>query len=469
MAEYYLAIDLGASGGRHILASVENGKLVLEEVHRFAHVPRKINLYSSGAESLVWDDDEMFRQIVEGLKKCGQMGKIPCSLGIDTWGVDYALINSQGEVIKPVFAYRDSRTAAYMNCAIPFEELYRVTGIASQPFNTIYQFLADKAAGRLEKAEYMFQLPEYFSARLTGKLIGKENNEYTMASTTGLLDAKAKVWAKDIFEKLGFPLKLFKPIREPPYDVGELSLDVQKAVGFNARVIMIASHDTASAVAVTSGDSLYISSGTWSLLGVVGEPVLTAEAREAGYTNEGAYNGKIRFLKNIMGLWIIQSVRHELDDKYSFADLEAMARETEKSAAKNWTVDVNSQRFFNPQSMIAELKDEYRQTGQKIPETPGELAFCVYTSLAQCYKTAIQDLERITGKQYPSISIIGGGSRDNYLNTLTAEYTGKTVYTGPIEATAIGNVLLQMKQMGNPVVKGGFTEIVRNSFDIKEV
>ena len=463
MAEYYLAIDMGASGGRHILASVENGKLILEEVHRFTHVTHKLD------DFLIWDDEEMFRQIVEGLKKCGQRGKVPASIGIDTWGVDYALVDGRGEVIKPVYAYRDSRTEPFINTALPFEELYRITGTASQPFNTIYQMLADKAAGRLEKAEYMFQLPEYFSARLTGKLIDKENNEYTMASTTGLLDAKAKVWSEYIFQNLGLPLKLLKPIREPPYDIGGLSSDIQKIVGFNARVLMIASHDTASAVTVIGGESLYISSGTWSLLGVTGVPILTDEARNAGYTNEGASNGKIRFLKNIMGLWIIQSVRHELDDKYSFAELETMARETAKKNPGRWAIDVNNPRFYAPSSMINELKDEYKQSGQRVPETPGELAFCVYTSLAQCYKTAIEDLERITARQYPSISIIGGGSKDNYLNTLTAEYTGKPVYAGPTEATAIGNVLLQMKQMGDAAVKDGFGDLIKNSFDIREI
>ncbi|MDR0312702.1 MAG: hypothetical protein LBI14_03820 [Treponema sp.] len=463
MTEYYLAIDLGASGGRHILGHIENGKLLLEEVHRFSHVPQK------QGDSLIWDDEEMFRQITEGLKKCRGLGKAPCSVGIDTWGVDYALVDGQGEPIKPVHAYRDTRTEAFMNTAVPFEQLYEVTGVANQPFNTIYQLLADKAQRRLDKAEFMFQLPEYFSARLTGSLTKKENNEYTMASTTGLLDARNKVWAKDIFEKLGLPLRLFKPIREPPYDIGELSREIQNIVGFNSRVLMIASHDTASAVAVTAADTLYISSGTWSLLGVVGEPVLGAEAREAGYTNEGAWNGKIRFLKNIMGLWVIQSLKHELGDKYSFAELENMARETEKKAGRDWTVDVNKTRFFSPSSMIGELKDEYKSSGQKVPETPGELAYCVYTSLAQCYKTAILDLERITGNQYSSISIIGGGSKDNYLNSLTSQYTGKPVYAGPTEATAIGNLLLQMKLMGNPAVEKGFLDLVRDSFEIKKI
>jgi rhamnulokinase len=463
MAHYYLAIDMGASGGRHILGHVEEGKLVLEEIHRFPNGPVK----KDGA--LVWDDDCIFREMAAGLKKCGQAGKKPVSVGIDTWGVDYALADKRGELIKPVYAYRDARTGPFLDTAIPYEELFRTTGIAIQPFNTIYQVLADKAAGRLDRAAHILQLPEYFSHRLTGNLTNKEYNEYTMASTTGLLDARKKAWAEDVFKGLGLPLGLFRPVKEPPYDAGGLSGELQKEAGFDARVVMIASHDTASAVATVAEGALYISSGTWSLLGVTGAPVLTDEARLAGYTNEGAHNGKIRFLKNIMGLWIIQSVRHELNDAYSFAALESMARETAKKAGPDWTVDVNLPEFFAPPSMIEALKAEYGRTGQKVPETPGELAYCVYASLAQCYKTAIADLEKITGRKYPAISIIGGGSKDGYLNALTSEYTGKSVFAGPTEATAIGNILLQMRQAGDPAVKEGFIDLVRNSFNIKEV
>jgi rhamnulokinase len=463
MVQYYLAIDMGASGGRHILGHVEGGKLVLEEIHRFPNGPVK----QGGA--LVWDDDAIFREMAAGLKKCGQAGKKPVSVGIDTWGVDYALVDSRGECIKPVYAYRDARTEPFLKTAIPYEELFKTTGIAIQPFNTIYQILADKAAGRLDKAAGMLQLPEYFSHRLTGNLGNKEYNEYTMASTTGLLDARKKAWAEDVFTGLGLPLGLFKPVREPPYDVGGLSGDLQKEAGFDTAVVMVASHDTASAVATVAEGALYISSGTWSLLGVTGEPVLTDAARLAGYTNEGAHNGKIRFLKNIMGLWIIQSVRHELNDAYSFAELEAMAREMAKTAGPGWTVDVNLPQFLAPPSMIEALKAEYCRTGQKVPEAPGELAYCVYASLAECYRTAIADLETITGRKYPAISIIGGGSKDGYLNALTAEYTGKSVFAGPAEATAIGNILLQMRRAGDPAVKDGFIDLVRNSFNIKEV
>jgi rhamnulokinase len=463
MVDYYLAIDMGASGGRHILGHVEEGKLVLEEAHRFPNGPEKKD------GSLIWDDDKIFREMVTGLKKCGQGGKIPVSLGIDTWGVDYALADREGQVIKPVYAYRDSRTEPFFKTAIPFERLYEITGISHQPFNTIYQVLADKAAGRLDKAEHLLALPEYFAYRLTGDLTSKAGSEYTHASTTGLLDARKKQWSEEVFQGLGLPMRLFKPVREPPYAVGELGKDLQNETGFTTKIVMIAGHDTASAVATVDGDSLYISSGTWSLLGVKGSPVVSAAACEAGYTNEGAHDGRIRLLKNIMGLWVIQSVRHELNDKYSFAELESMARETEKTAAPGWVIDVNLPRFFAPVSMITEIKDEYRRMGQKVPETPGELAYCVYTSLATCYKTAIEDLEKITGKKYPSISIIGGGSKDGYLNALTAEYTGKPVYAGPAEATAIGNILLQMRQAGDPAVKDGFVDLVKKSFDIKEV
>jgi rhamnulokinase len=473
MKDYYLAIDLGASGGRHILGCVEDGKLLLNEVYRFNNAPVKKD------NSLLWDIDLISNEIFSGLKACSQWikekypGGTLRSVGIDTWGVDNVLLDKDGNVIKPVFAYRDSRTEAFLNTPMSFEDRYRITGIANQPFNTIYQLLADKASLRLDKAEHMLQLPEYFSQLLTGNLLDKQYSEYTMASTTALLDAKKKVWAEEIFNNLGIPLSIMKPIREPPYEIGRLSVELQNSIGMNTKVVMVASHDTASAVATVKKDSLYISSGTWSLLGVTGDPVLSDEARKAGYTNEGAHNGSIRFLKNIMGLWVIQSVRHELKDAYTFAELENMARETERTAPKDWapencTIDINLPQFLAPESMISEIKNEYARLGKKVPESPAELAFSVYTSLAQCYKTAIDDLERITGKKYPSISIIGGGSKDAYLNSLTAKYTGKTVFAGPAEATAVGNILLQMQAAEDPAVKDGFEKLVEKSFNIKK-
>ncbi|MDR0731602.1 MAG: rhamnulokinase [Treponema sp.] len=445
---YYLAIDMGASGGRLILGHVEDEKLILEEIHRFTNVPLR------KGDALLWDVDRLFAEIVKGINRCGELGKFPRYIGIDTWGVDYVLVDKKGRPLEPAYSYRDSRTVPYLDATPPYEELYEVTGIARQPFNTVYQLLADKAAGRLEDAAAMFFLPEYFSYRLTGSFSGKTHSEYTEASTSGLLDAHRRSWAFPLIERLALPAGIFDPPREPPYAVGVL--DKKLAPGCDAEILMIASHDTASAVSLVDERQLYISSGTWSLLGIQSSPILTEAARNAGYTNEGALNGKIRFLKNIMGLWILQQTRHELGDAYSFAELEYLARE---AALRNKTVrpiDVNLPRFLSPASMINEIKDEYR--GGWTPESPGELAYCIYVSLASSYKKAVEDLEGITGIRYPAISIIGGGSKDGYLNDLTARYTGKEIHTGPAEATAIGNILLQMKHAGLERPRRGFAE-----------
>jgi rhamnulokinase len=451
---YYLAIDLGASGGRHILGHVEDERLILEEVHRFTNAPRR------KGNSLVWDTERLFNEMVTGIGRCRTLGKSPGSIGIDTWGVDYVLIDKKGEALEPAYAYRDSRTAAYLDTPLPFEELYAVTGIARQPFNTVYQLLADKAAGRLDKAAALFFLPEYFSYRLTGDFGGKQNCEYTEASTSGLLDAKKRSWAFSVIERLGLPAGLFDPPRDPPYPAGTLDKKLAQETGCDAEILMVASHDTASAVSVVDERDLYISSGTWSLLGIQSSPVLTEAARQAGYTNEGALNGKVRFLKNIMGLWILQQTRHELGDTYSFAELESLARQAEDHMKGVPPIDINLPRFLSPASMLREIKDEYRGHGWA-PESPAELAYCIYLSLASSYQRAVEDLENITGKRYAAISVIGGGSKDAYLNSLSARYTGKEIHAGPSEATAIGNILLQMHYAGEERPRKGFTETVR--------
>ncbi|GHT80589.1 carbohydrate kinase [Spirochaetia bacterium] len=449
--KYALAIDIGASGGRHILGHLEVGGLVMEEVHRFE------NGYKNENGALVWDIESLFKEICVGIKKCSQSGKIPGSIGIDTWGVDYVLIDTRGTEILPVHAYRDdARTAPFFDTPVPFKDLYKITGIAFNTFNTMYQLLADKHAGRLETAETFFLLPEYFSYRLTGNLQHKQWTEYTEASTTGLLDAKTKDWAYGIIEKLGLPKKIFAPVKTPPYSIGTLSPELQKDFGFDSApdIIMIASHDTASAVSTigddANSDTLYISSGTWSLLGIVSDAVLTDEAREANYTNEGAHNGKIRFLKNIMGLWMIQNVRRELSDaaqkNITFAELETLAREYAANIGNtNYYIDVNGQEFISPPSMIHAIQDECNRKNQGIPATPAEIVHCVYTSLAQSYDSAIKDLEAITKKTYSTITIIGGGNKDTYLNELTERYTGKKVVKGLTEATAAGNLSLQLR------------------------
>jgi rhamnulokinase len=442
-----LAVDIGASGGRHILGYIEDEKLVLEEIYRFANAPRR------RGNSLTWDTERIFSEITAGIKRCAALGKPPDYIAVDTWGVDYVLLDRKGRVLEPAYAYRDSRTAAFLDTSVPYEELYRVTGIARQPFNTVYQLLADKAAGRLKDAAALFFLPEYFSHRLTGDYSGKKNSEYTEASTSGLLDAEKRTWALPLIERLALPPSLFDPPREPPYAAG--IIDAALASGCKAEILMIAGHDTASAVSVVGEDDLYISSGTWSLLGIQSSPILTDAAREAGYTNEGALNGRVRFLKNIMGLWVLQQTRHELGDRHSFGELESLAREAEGKNPRAPAVDITKPRFLSPPSMIDALKDEYRGSGW-MPQSPGELAYGIYLSLASSYKKAVDDLEAVTGKKYPAISIIGGGSRDAYLNSLSARSTGKEIRTGPAEATAVGSILLQMKYAGQERPRRGF-------------
>jgi rhamnulokinase len=440
----YLAIDLGASGGRHILAHRENNELVFEEVHRFPN-----SLVKQG-NSLCWDADNLLTEIIAGLKKCGDRGIAPRSIGIDTWGVDYALLDRDGKELYPCYAYRDDRSHAYVARAeqrIPFEKLYAITGIAKMPFNTIYQLLCDKENGRLDAASFFLMLPDYFSYKLTGKIAGL-SAEYTNATTTGLVNARSRDWALDLINELELPAHLFRSVREPPYLAGNLSEAVQKECGFNAEVVIIAGHDTASAVSLVPEDALYISSGTWSLLGAQTAPFLTPEAREKNWTNEGALNRNVRFLKNIMGMWILQNVRHELGDIHSYIDLENAALETGKAFSlddDNFIVDVNGDDFLNPPSMINAIKNELSKSGKRLPETAGELSYCVHKSLALVYKKEIQNLESIAGKKWEAINIIGGGSKNKYLNSLTEYFTGKKVIPGPAEATAMGNILLQEK------------------------
>jgi rhamnulokinase len=394
---------------------------------------------------MVWDVDRLFDEIVKGLSLCAEQGIVPETMAIDTWAVDYALLDAAGDLIKPVYSYRDGRGAAFTDTVVPIEEMYTTVGVPPHPFNTVYQLLADKDAGRLERAKRLLMLPEYFSYRLTDKL--RDECEYTNASSTGLLDAQRRDWAYGLIDALNLPRCLFPRVREPAYDYGDLSAAVQARVGFNTRVLMCASHDTASAVSFLPQDALYISSGTWSLLGIQSTPILTQAALKNGYTNEGALNGKIRFLKNIMGLWTLQRIQAELRTEagknYTFAELETLAREA-MGRGETYAIDVNSQRFINPASMIETIKDDCRLLGSPVPTTPGELALCVYQSLAGSYKTAIEGVESITGRRYDAIYIVGGGSKDEFLNLLTARYTQKTVYAGPSEAAAVGSLFMQM-------------------------
>jgi rhamnulokinase len=464
MSEYYLAIDIGASSGRHILGYMKDGRMELEEIYRFENGTVKKDGH------LFWDVNHLSEEIINGLKKCKEIGKIPKTLGIDTWGVDYVLLDENDRVVGNTYGYRDIRTKGMdeeVYKIIPLDKLYERNGIAKQMFNTIYQLMALKKQEPevLEKADTLLQMPDYFNFVLTGK----KQSEYTNATTGQLVSAKDKTWDKELIKMLGLPEKIFKDLQMPGTLVGPLKDELAKEVGFNCEVMQIASHDTASAVIAVpsqSDNNLYISSGTWSLLGTeITEPICTKESMELNYTNEGGIDYRFRFLKNIMGLWMIQSVRHETGDAYSFA---VICEEAEKEKDFPSRVDVNDDRFMAPDNMTEEIKKACKESGQPVPETLGQVATVVYQSLAECYAKAIEGIEKITGKKYTSINIVGGGSNAAYLNELTAKKSNRTVYAGPGEATAIGNIAVQMMKAGELAGLKEARQCIFDSFGVKE-
>ena len=477
---YYLAIDIGASSGRHILGHVEDGKLILEEVYRFDNKQVRKNGHDC------WDMDNLWSGIVGGLKACKELGKIPHTVGIDTWAVDYVLLDENDAIIGDAVAYRDSRTEGMkelVNTIIPADKLYARAGIQYQPFNTIYQLTALKREHpeQLEKAKWMLMIPEYFNFKLTGV----KRNEYTNASSTNLLNAAEKTWDMEVIAALGLPTGIFHELAMPGTVLGNLLPEIQAEVGYDTTVILPATHDTGSAfLAVPARDdnAVYLSSGTWSLLGVENEvPITTPESQAQNFTNEGGAWYRFRYLKNIMGLWMIQSIRRELNGvayvqgkesrtaatkQWSFPDLIAEAKKCEDFAG---VVDVNRDCFLSPESMIQAIKDECAATGQPVPESVGQIMQCVYTSLSLCYRDAIASLQKLTGKVYTSVNIVGGGCQDGYLNQRTAQATGLPVFAGPVEGTAIGNLIVQMIAGGDLSNLQAARDAIRASFEIKEV
>jgi len=436
---YYLAIDIGASSGRHLLGYMKDGLLVLEEVYRFPNEMQKKDGH------LYWDIDLLFNEIITGMKKCADIGKIPASVGIDTWGVDFVLLDSGMKMIGPAIAYRDKRTdGMYDEVAgcISDEDLYAKTGIQKLVFNTIYQLMALKKQSPdiLEKAQKLLFIPDYLHYLLSG--VAK--TEYTIATTSGLVNAVNRNWDDEIIAACGYPRRIFGEIVPSGTVQGELTPVVQNLVGYNCKVTMPASHDTASAVMAVPADSdqpLYISSGTWSLMGVEClAPDCTKASRVENFTNEGGYGYRYRYLRNIMGLWMIQCVKKELGDKYSYAQLCEMAAKSGVSTI----VNANDPRFLAPENMTKAIQSACAETGQPVPKEPGELAAVIYNSLAACYRDTAKDLEALAGQTYDAIYIVGGGAKAEYLNQLTEKYTRKPVHAGPTEATAIGNIMAQM-------------------------
>lgn len=455
MSTYYLAIDIGASSGRHILGHIENDRLCLEEIYRFDNSIKNEN------GTLIWDIENLFKEVKAGIAKCSKIGKLPKTVAIDTWGVDYVLLDENKREILSAVAYRDSRTeqsCKKVNEIISQTELYSRTGIQKQSFNTIYQLYADKLSGKLEKAKHFLMMPEYLSFRLTGEM----RNEYTEATTSNLVNAVSKQWDGYILERLGLPKDIFLPLSVPGTVAGSFTEQVKNEVGFDSTVILAPSHDTASAVAACPIDdeSVYISSGTWSLIGTENaEAVLTEKAQKANFANEGGIEYRFRFLKNIMGMWLFQNIRKNINKELTYDEMMKLA--TESSFTEK--IDPNDNSFLAPENMLEAVRAYLGK-----PDLPlADVLSSVYHSLADSYRKAIEDIENISGKQIRSIHIVGGGSKDKYLNKLTAQYTGKRVYTGLMEATATGNLLSQL-MYDKKITLTEAREIIKQTFDIKE-
>jgi rhamnulokinase len=462
----YLAFDLGASSGRGIIGKFENNRLELSEVHRFSNGP----IERDG--SLFWDIELQFSEIKEGIRKAVTAGHEISGIAIDTWGVDYALLGKNGKFERNPYHYRDARTNEIperLFRTMPFEKIYESTGIQFMRLNSLYQLLAHKEQHPEDMKDSTFlMMPDALSYMLCGKV----ECEYTDASTTQLLDAKKGDWDFDLIEKTGLPKSLFPKIVAPCTEAGVLREDLQRELGCGPiPIFRVGSHDTASAVAAVpamkKGNWAYISCGTWVLLGVeIDKPVLTEKARKAGYTNEGGLDGKIRFLTNITGLWLLQEcsrVWNEKGKKYSYSDMVKMA---ESAEPMKFLINPNNQKFLAPCDMPEKIREYCGDTGQGEINDDAAVIRCVLDSLALCFRAKKDELQDIAGIRYEYIHIVGGGCQNKLLMQLSADALGIPVIAGPVEATAIGNIMAQAIADGklDSLEKG--RGIVKESFPV---
>ncbi len=461
-----LAIDLGATSGRGIVGSFDGDKLTLAENHRFDDN----SSYMAG--TLSWNIMDIFENIKTSIKLAGNTVK---SIGIDTWGVDYGLIGPDGRLIGSPVNYRDSRTDGIMDYAEKFmkkEELYKTTGIQFMNFNTIYQLLAEMRANPklLDSASRLLMIPDLLNYLLTGNML----SEYTNATTGALIDANSRKWAFDVLKAHGIPTHIFGDIVDPGTKVGKLSAQVRTEIGdIDADVVTVASHDTASAIMAVPAkgdDFVYISSGTWSLMGTeLKAPVISDKSLEYTFTNEGGAEGRICFLKNIMGLWIHTECRRDFAKqdgfKTSYDDLAEMGAKSEPMRS---IIDPDDVIFTPPGNMTKRIADYCKRTGQPVPETKGQFVRCVFDSLALRYRNTLEKIEAVSGKKTPFINIIGGGTKETLLCKFTADACGIPVYAGPGEATAIGNLASQAIAAGELKNLSEAREMVRRSFDVAE-
>ncbi len=466
MSKRVLAIDLGASSGRGIIGAYDGERITLEEVHRFSNDPLQIG------GSFYWDTLRLLHEIKTAILKCAGNGGID-TVGIDTWGVDYGYIDKSGALISVPYHYRDERTLPEMErvySKVPYAELYAETGIESMSFNTVFQMSADLANRPwiVENADKMLLTPDLLGYFLTDKMAC----EYTIGSTTALMDANSRAFSKGIMEKLGIPDRLFAPVVMPGNILGKLTDAVDEETGNTGAVVVnVPSHDTSSAVLSVPAeekDFLFISSGTWSLMGTENEcPIINEKSEKYSFTNEGGVDGKINVMKNIMGLWLIQESRRQWKregKEYSFNELEAMAKDAEML---KYIIDPDDPSFNKAGNLPKRIADFCEKTGQGRPESVGEIMRCIYESLCLKYRFTAEKLEELCSKKYASVNIVGGGTKEKLLCQYVADCTGKKVSAGPVEATAIGNISMQLIAAGEFSDVMGARSAIRKSFDVE--
>lgn len=446
----YLAFDLGASSGRLMLADTAGGKMSLSQLHRFSNQPAAMG------DFLYWDLPYLLSQMKEGLKIAAAKGVQPAAIGIDTWGVDYGYLSKDGSLLGLPLCYRGPHCRKGMEaCPVPFEEFYETAGLQQMDFNTAYQFYYDAAFRPeiVEAADKVLFMPDLLNYFLTGE----SACEYTIASTSMLVDAKSRTWSKKLFDRIGYPMEKLPPIRQSGNVLGTLTQTVQKETGLGpVPVCLVGSHDTASALAgipFTGKDQAFLSSGTWSLMGVeIDEPIISEASRRANFTNEGAVGGKIKYLKNISGLWMIQQLRRKWN-----ADFPTMIKEAEEvlsdPSQKELVVDPDDAAFTAPADMEEAVK-AFLKKHEGLSETEadslthGQVTACVYRGLTDRYQQVLESLRSLTGKELTTIHMVGGGIQDHLLCRMTMEKTGARVVCGPVEAAAMGNVLMQEMALG---------------------
>ena len=465
MSKKVLAIDLGASSGRGIIGKYENGKITLSEIHRFSNDPLQIG------GSFYWDTLRLLHEIKTAILKASREGGID-TVGIDTWGVDYGYIDKTGALLSVPYHYRDERTLSEMKRVyekVPYEELYGVTGIESMSFNTVFQVSADlhNRPWIVENSKTLLLTPDLLGYFLTGKAAC----EYTIGSTTAFMDAEKREFSKDIMGKIGIPDRLVAPVVMPGNILGKLTDEVDEETGkTGALVVNVPSHDTSSAVLAVPAenkDFLFISSGTWSLMGTENEcPIINETSEKLSFTNEGGVDGKINIMKNIMGLWLIQESRRQWKREgkdFTFDELESSAKESEML---KFMINPDDPSFNKAGDIPSRIGDYCEKTGQGRPETVGEIVRCIYESLCLKYRYTAEKLEELCSKHYDEINIVGGGTKEKLLCSYVANCTGKKVSAGPVEATAIGNIAMQLIAAGEIKDVCSARKIIRDSFDV---